>query len=284
MKSLLINLISIIIVCSCINCGKTNIFIEPELDSVLTKFIQEYPDDSIYTLTFYNYNNKQFLNIQCSDIYYDGNFIDGCFEKNGKIIIYCSINKSWQDSLINIPASLQCKDSLAKYCDWNTINIYYDRPLAIKQFRIISKKEFKTASQEDFKSRISVRDKNVITHEGINQVLNNYLNENDYFITYVRFNEIDGKKYIAIGQDNSYNRKHFSGMFYRNGRIIVLYDLIKIKNQELVKESQLHTISEISDYKELSRKVPLHSEKKYEIISRGIVRKADYDNKHYMDI
>ena len=251
-------------------------YIQPELDSVLTEFIEKHPEDSIYSLIFYQNNNKQFFNIQCSDTHYDSRFVDACFVKNGKIITVCSINNSLMDSLINIPPSNQCFDLLEKYNNSNEEDcepMCYDMNGNMTSYRILKLNVYRKTKDSDFLCTDSVRSCNVIKSQAINRVLNDYLNSGWTDITYLRFNTQNGTNYMTIGDDYVYDKEEFSGMFYRDGRIVVIYDLNKLANLELIDKKRLLPATELKYYKAIHRKKAKFYERKYEILSKeNIVR------------
>lgn len=246
-------------------------YIQPELDSAITEFIEKHPEDSIYSLIFYQNNNKQFFNIQCSGTHYDSRFVDVCFVKNGKIITVCSINNSLMNSLINISPSNQCFDLLKKYNNSNEEDsepVCYDIDNCIISYRILKLNEFRITNDSDFICTDSVRSCNVVKSQAINRVLNDYLNSRLTDITYLRFNTQGGTDYMTIGDDYVYDKDAFSGMFYRDGRIVVIYDLNKLSYQELIDKTQLLPVTELKYYKAIHRKKAKFYERKYEIISK----------------
>lgn len=85
--STLLVISTILIAC---NNNNNNCFmaISPKLDSILDEYIDKNPNNKIYYLIFENRCNKQFFTLQCSSDCYDSHFVDGCFMKKGKIIIF----------------------------------------------------------------------------------------------------------------------------------------------------------------------------------------------------
>ena len=65
-------------------------------------------------------------------------------------------------------------------------------------------------------------------------------------------------------------------MFYRDGRIVVIYDLNKLTNQELIDRSQLLPVTELKYYKAIHRKKAKFYERKYEILSKEKIVKLSY--------
>lgn len=120
---------SLLVVSGCDKNKTPKIFIEESLDSLLSNFIKDNPNDHIYSILFYNKNEKQFMEITSFGKLYYSKLVDKVFYKDGKLICYYSINRSWADSLLNIPASLLCTDSLKKYDDLSTGLIDYEGPL-----------------------------------------------------------------------------------------------------------------------------------------------------------
>ena len=63
-------------------------------------------------------------------------------------------------------------------------------------------------------------------------------------------------------------------MFYRDGRIVVLYDLNRLKTQDLVDKTQLLSITELKDYKAVKRKYARFQEYRYIIASKEKIIKV----------
>lgn len=256
----------------------------PELDSLLTNYAAKYPNNKIYNLIFENRCNKQFFTLQCSSDCYDSNFMDGCFMKEGKIFIFWSINKSWRDSLLHIPQSELCFDSLAQYTDLSKTDIDYDAPYNPQTYRILSVNKYRKATILDWSYPKPASDTNVIHSSALNSIVNEYINENNSpNIVYLRFNNFDGTNYVSIGQDYVYNPETFTGMFYRDKRIVVTYSIDAIKNIDIIDKGSLFPVQTINDYRSLKRKYSM-GEKKYRIVSKEIIEFIPFDNSIWMDI
>ena len=257
----------------------------PELDSILDKYIAENPKRNVFNMLFYNFNNKQFFTLQSSSDYFDSNYVDGCFMKNGKIIIFWSVNKSWKDSLLHIPQEELCFDSLANYSDFNKVLVDYDVPENSLTYRILSKNKFRKAEKSDWSYPEPACDSNVICSSALNKIVNDFINTNDSpIITYLRFNNVNGDNFVSIGYDFVYNPETFSGMFYRNGRIVVIYSIDKTKNLSIIDKQSILPIQQINDYRPLKREFPRFSEKKYRIVSKESIKPITSDNELWMDI
>ena len=273
------NILSIIILITLASCHFDNLhndnYIQPELDSVITEFIKKHPEDSIYTLSFYKFNNKHFFDIYCSGTYYDSNFIDVCFYKNNKIIVAWSINNSLMDSLINIPPSNQCYDSLKNFNDRNESELMYsDKNVYAESYRILGSNNYRIANKLDYALSDTAHSSNVIKSQAVNRILNDYLNSYYPHIAYLRFDTLYGRDYMWISNDFVYDKEAFSGMFYRDGRIVVLYDLNRLKTQDLIDKTQLLPITELKDYKAVKRKYARFQEYRYIVASKEKIIKV----------
>ena len=284
MKKIFILLVISAILIACNNKNNCFMAISPELDSILDEYIDKHPNNKLYYLIFENRCNKQFFTLQCSSDCYDSNFVDGCFMKKGKIIVFWSVNKSWKDSLIHIPQEEFCFDSLAQYTDFAKTEMDYDGPYNAQTYRIISVSKYRKATDSDWSYLESARDSNVICSSVLNSILNNYINTNNSpVITYLRFSNLNGANFVSIGQDYAYDPEVFSGMFYRNERIVVVYSIDKLKNLDIIDKQSLLPTHTICDYKSLKRKYPI-GEKKYRIMSENSIEPISFDNKLWMDI
>ena len=257
----------------------------PELDSILDKYIAENPKRKVFDIIFENRNHKQFFTLESYPDFYDGNFVDGCFMKNGKIIIFWSVNKSWKDSLLHIPQEELCFDSLEKYEDVNKGDVQFCGSPNSLTYRILSVNKYKKADESDWSYPESACDSNVINSTALNKVVNDVINTIDSPpITYLRFSNVNGDNFVSIGYDIVYNPETFSGMFYRNGRIVVVYSLDNIRNLDIIDKESLLPIQTISDYRALKRKFPRFSEKKYRIVSKEKMERITCDNSIWIDI
>jgi hypothetical protein len=257
----------------------------PELDSILDVYIANNPKRNVFNIVFENRNHKQFFYLQSYPDFYDGNFVDGCFMKNGKIIIFWSVNKSWKDSLLHIPQEDLCFDSLANYSDVNKGGVHFDGSPNHLTYRILSVNKYKRAEESDWSYPEPACDNNVISSKALNKIVNVFINTNDSpTITYLRFSNVNGDNFVSIGYDIVFNPETFSGMFYRNERIIVVYSIDNIRNLDIIDENSLLPIQRISDYRPMKRKFPRFPEKKYRIVSKEKMERITSDNIIWMDI
>lgn len=278
-------LLCIVLIACNRNGSSFSAMMPPELDSILDEYIANNPKRKVFDIIFENRNHKQFFTLQSYSDIYDSNFVDGCFMKNGKIIIFWSVNKSWKDSLLHIPQEELCFDSLGKYKDINKVLVDYDVPENSLTYRILSKNKYKKADESDWSYPEPACDNNVISSTALNKVVNDVINTIDSPpITYLRFSNVNGDNFVSIGYDFVYNPETFSGMFYRNGRIVVVYSLDNIRNLDIIDRKSLLPIQTISDYRALKRKFPRFSEKKYRIVSKEKMERITCDNSIWIDI
>lgn len=283
-------IITIILLCIALiacnrNGSNSSAMMPPELDSILDEYIANNPKRNVFNIVFENRNHKQFFYLQSYPDFYDGNLVDGCFMKNGKIIIFWSINKSWKDSLLHIPQEKLCFDSLANYSDVNKGGVHFDGSPNHLTYRILSVNKYKRAEESDWSYPEPACDNNVISSAALNKIVNDFINTNDSpTITYLRFSNVNGDNFVSIGDDIVYNPEKFSGMFYRNGRIVVVYSIDNIRNLDIIDENSLLPIQRISDYRPMKRKFPRFPEKKYRIVSKEKMERITSDNNIWMDI
>lgn len=284
-KIITTTLLCIVLIACNRNGSSFSAMMPPELDSILDKYIAENPKRNVFNMLFYNFNNKQFFTLQSSSGYYDSNYVDGCFMKNGKIIIFWSVNNSWKDTLLHIPQEELCFDSLANYSDFNKVPVDYDVPENSLTYRILSKNKYRKAEESDWSYPEPACDSNVISSSALNKIVNDFINTNDSpIITYLRFSNVNGDNFVSIGYDIVYNPETFSGMFYRNGRIVVVYSLDNIRNLDIIDKESLLPIQTISDYRPLKRNFPRFPEKKYRIVSKEKMERITSDNSVWIDI
>lgn len=256
--------------------------IDASLANILSEFIKENPNNKIYQLIFFNIEGRQFFQLGESDNLFDKEILDGCFMFNNKIICYSSYNNSYVDSLINTSKVHKCYDALKECYEKHENLANYDRVLKAKTYRVISRCKIRIAFSEELKYSTHACDSNVIKNEAINNVLNTYLNKNDFFITYIRFKKFDKKFYFSIGQDIGYD-KDFSGLFLRNNRIVVLYSIDE-SPRNCIDIPYLKPVSYISDYKCIHREFPVFGQKMYKIVNNKKVKKIDHSDRIWIEL
>lgn len=249
-------LITVIAIIGCQNSyhKKDELYIEKSLDSVISNYITDHLNSNIYAIMFYHVANKQYVEISSSYDYYNKDFVDGCFMKNGKIIVYCSFNNGFADSLMYIPKSVQCMDSLKSY---RTSIGCRDVDFKTKFYRIINKSQIVAVKPEEIKYESVASDTNVIKRRDLNDIVNNYINEINPLLTYIRFKHIKNKRYFSIGSDNVYERKGLVGVFFRNGRLVVLYSDNGHIDDDIAEKSELGDMGLLDGYRVLPREFPL---------------------------
>lgn len=144
MRKILFSLaIAIVAICSCSTERKPEVFIQPELDSIMQEAVKSHPKDDIFRLIFFPLDNKQYFYICCSPGHYYSKQLDDCFEKDGKLFTCFGLKGSWKDSLIVIPKELSCLDTLKHYSDFSNADVNYDHESYRKCFMILSKDKCK---------------------------------------------------------------------------------------------------------------------------------------------
>lgn len=286
MSKFIVLILSCIVFVAC-NKNGNNMFVTmpPELDSVLNEYMFNNPQNRIYYLIFEERCNKQFFTLQCSSTCYDSGFMDGCFMKNDKIIVFWSVNNSWKDSLLHIQEEGLCYDSLSKYTDLAQTDIINDASYNPQTYRIISVNKYRKADESDWAYPEQACDSNIIISSALNKIVNDYINTyNSPNIVYLRFNNINGVNYVSIGHDYVYDPESFSGMFYRNERIVVLYAIDKIKDMDIIDVKSLLSVQAIRDYKSKKRNIPQFSELKYRINSKEIIEPISVEESNWINI
>lgn len=264
---------------------QSSTFILPQLKEVLTEYIDNNPNDSLFQLIFAEQNNKQFVTIQRSDKYYSKYFVDGCFLVNGKLVIFWELNQTWKDSVLRVSQEDCRYDLLHTFKTWEDVLSDYDRSYAPQTYEIlVSGNSIKLVkARSAFNSPAD--DKNVINNPALNKVTNDYINDNNNpEITILRFNSIGKNDYVSLSRDYFIDRELFSGAFYRNGRLVVVYSMDKLIAKNIVDTLQLLPISNFSGYKFLHREYPRYPQRKFQIASDNSIEAVAWDNEYLMDI
>ncbi len=144
MKKLLFSLLlTVIVMTGCTTEHKPEVFIQPELDSIMMEAVKSHPKDDIFQLVFFPLANKQYFYISCSPGHYYSEYVDDCFEKNGKLFYYYAHKGSWKDYLLNVPKEFSCLDSLKHFSDFSNADVCYDHESYRKCYMILSKEKYK---------------------------------------------------------------------------------------------------------------------------------------------
>lgn len=285
-KILILSFLSLILH-NCINeSSPNNAIMAPQLSRILTEYIESNPDDSLYLLIFSNQNNKQFFTLQRSDKYYNKDFVDGCFSMNGKIVIFWELNRTWKDSVLYIsPDESNQFRLLEKYKTWDEVHMDYDRsynPITYEIKRINNKNGIFNASMA-FDS--PAKSTNVINSKNLNRIINNYLKTcQDPDITIMRFNSLNGYDYVTLSWDYFIDKELFSGAFYRDGRLVIVYSAEKLINKDIINTNELLPIFNFSDYKFLHREYARYPESKYRFVSKDSLEEVEWDEENMMVI
>ena len=263
--------------------NEDSFFINESLDSILSDYIKEKKTNKIFYLFFCRSLDRIFVTIQCSGKCYNSDYIDGVFSKNGKLICYYSINKTLADSYIHIPYKLQCVDSLKKYTNVKKELVNNDVSPAPRTYILFNKHDFVLAKASDFVSKTKAHDTTVVKNKQINQILNNFINENEPIITYIRFKHIKKNLYVCVGNDLTYEKKDFVGMFYRNKRVVVVYSDRKRADSNIIENGKLHGLEEMSEYRMMHREIQYGIRDIY-LLEADSAKRVAYENPEYMNL
>ena len=100
----------------------------------------------------------------------------------------------------------------------------------------------------------------------------------------MRFSKLKGDYFVSIGQDDVYDPETFSGMFYRDERVVVVYSIVNIDNMDIIDKQLMLPIQAMCDIKAKKREYPRIPEEKYRIVSKDVIEYISYYNSIYMDI
>lgn len=263
--------------------NKDSFFINESLDAILSNYIRENNEQKIFYLFFFRKFDRTFVTIQRSGKYYNSDYTDGVFYKNNKFICYYSINKALADSYIHIPYKLQCIDSLKKYTNVKRVLVNNDASPAPRTYILTNKHDFILAKASDLMCKTKAHDTNIIKDKQINTILNHFINENEPIITYIRFKHIRKNLYMCIGNDLTYERKDFVGMFYRDKRVVVVYSDRKRADCDIIENSKLYGLKDMSEYRMMHRDFPYGIRDIY-LLEANSAKRVSYENPEYMNL
>lgn len=216
-----------------ISCNKheyNDIEIAEQLDKVLTGYIDKYGTDSVIRVSFSKAENHIDMLIY-HEPFYDKNYVDGCFEKQGKLIVYHSDYEGLVDSLIT-PYYSKNKDLLDKYKKWVLADADINRDF--QEYCILAKD--KIVQDPDIKHVYSQK---VISEDGVlspavNRLINERLNSNGCLVTSVYFSSKDNEDYLYINSGRLVDYKNLYGCIERGNRIVTFHSVEKLRNKNIV--------------------------------------------------
>ena len=268
--------------------------LSPEMDSILNQYIDNTPNGySTIQMTFMEYGGVDFLRLSNSNGY-DSRFIDGYFIKRNKLIVFYSYNKKDWGHFINYSAVLNYKDSISSYNDnapredGRVIISINERPHSIlyqlrSPHEIVEVNSVKSCPEIKWEE---ANDTNAIKSRKLNRIINDYINNNYSMLYVIRFNKIDDNYYVSINGSFAYDRNETDAFFFRNGHLIVLYDMQMIPDYDFIAKKDIIKYEKNIDnyrgailYPEFKN---LPTPQKYKIVSRNKIKKVSLRNKEWI--
>ena len=201
--------------------------------------------------------------------------------------------KDWGD-YINYSAALNYKDSIPGY---NDIAPKEDGRIIISNNEWPHSKLYQLRSPHEIVEINSVKscpdlkwekanDTNAINSKKLNKIINDYINNNYSTLYVIRFNKIDDDYYVSINGAFAYDKDETKAFFFRNGHLIVIYNVEMIpENDLIVKKEIIEYNNNIDNY----RGAILYPDfknlpppQKYKFISRNCIRRVALSNKKWM--
>lgn len=257
-------------------------FMCPALDSLLTKYMNCYKYDSIFHLSFVKINGKKIIMIKRGHCY-SKYFVDGYFFKDKKLITYCQLNTSIDTGILNVNQTLKFKDTIYHYSECkdfliNDYNSYPEFYTITSPLNIIPIKESSISA-----NRPLAVSKKTIKNEALNLALNNYINQHQSILYYIRFNSIKNIDYASIGISDCYDERYIKGFFFRDGYLVLLYSTEKLINRRIINWQQIYPFPKYN--LPFYRKVPLDMtfspQEKYKITSLKSIEKIPITETNY---
>lgn len=231
----------------CDNSSKKDTQIVDSLDRLLSNYISQHEEDSIITLDFWKTENHIDL-VVLHEPYYHKDMVDGCFEKQGKLIIFHSDYEGLLDSLI-IQSDSNDKSLLSKYESWPK-GVMYDGNYDASFYCVLSKDSI--IPEDGFlhfykQEAISTAG---INSPALNKIINTELNSDCNLITSLYFGKIDNEVYLCVKSDRFYESKNLDGCLFRDGRMLTLHSINVLSNRDIIDTSFVkNNLSMLAKYK-----------------------------------
>lgn len=251
------------------------------IDAILSNYIDRHSKDSVIIMQFYGVENRMILNIQHSPCYPIKEVVDGCFIYKNRLISYCILDKHiLVDSFIDSTFASN-KTILNDYKSLEDFEDIVDCDPDSECYLLKSQDTIVKAMDSDLKFKEIATDTIGIRNEMINGIINQRLNSYNANIIAIRFGSLENSDFFIVNEVNVYTKKSLSGCLRRNGRIIVLYGVDKLHNQDLIDRRLIHReLSQLDYYKEISSNwfnYLLSNGDIFKILPKGNIEKVSYE-------
>lgn len=251
------------------------------IDMVLSDYIDRHSEDSVVIMQFYGVENRMILNIQHSPCYPIKEVVDGCFIYKNRLISYCILDKHiLVDNLIDSTFASD-RTILNNYKSLEDFEDIIDGNPDSECYLLKSQDTIVKAMDSDLKFKEIATDTIGIRNEMINGIINQRLNSYNANIIAIRFGSFENSDFFIVNEVNVYTKKSLSGCLRRNGRIIVLYGVDKLHNQDLIDRRLIHReLSQLDYYKEISSNwfnYLLSNGDIYKILPKGDIQRVSFE-------
>lgn len=261
---------------SCYSCGiSSNKYTCKSLEDILISFIDSNEKFDVYSIYLSRIDGVDYINISTSN-HYQKNFTDGYFFLKGKLITYYATDSLDRKEVIHY-------SNTNKFNNGDTIVGYkgsFEGNIEVKSksFLILSKDSIiPTDNLQISRDTKQIAGSNGINNKIINRILNNYIKQIPSVLYEVNFFNRSNKHYISIRYAFYYDRRYIDAYFYRDGYLVVLYNVERMHGIDLIKEDEVKCFRGfIPNYKEgpiLYWNLP--EPKVFEIISVDSIKAVD---------
>lgn len=270
MKHLYSIILFVFVLSACSHRNKDNDVVCPKLGVIIDSFISHHSADS-YFVILSKIDDMEVLNISTA-LGYNSKYIDGYFFRKGKLITYCIFYKDW-NNIIKINNTNKFEDTIPKYSDMANVLCNFE-PIGIT-YRIMSKDSFKIMTQRDFtsvKKQYMASGNNGINSKPLNKAINTYINNHKSELYQLRFNELNGQKYVSIRGSQTFDQNKTDGFIYRNNHVIILYSIGKVIKMGILNSKDIITMTDTLPYKNVVMEGwDMPYPQKYKILSKDSI-------------
>lgn len=236
----------ILFIQSCSYCNKQPVC--EELNIILDNYINSH-DYMIYSISMLNIDDVDILTIDGAYAY-DKDFTDGYFFKNGKLVVYCNLDRLNRKNIIYQNNTYLFKDTIPGYPEISNVSANFETDP--QEFRIVSPKLMEPIAQTSdscYKHKDAVEN-NVINDINLSKALNRYINTYSAHLYEINFKKKEDGIYAYICGVFSYDENMMDGYFFRNTHLVVLYNTNLINDFKLIDYGNLlHNISDLDKYR-----------------------------------
>lgn len=231
-------------------CFTTNSPVCNELQDIISDYMNR-NDYKIYSLSMLKIDGVDHLTIE-GQYAYDKDYTDGFFYTQGKLVVYCFLDKVVRPDIIYQKNTCIFRDTIMGYPEKSNLSANFEpNP---QEYCVISPDSIVHSFQvpDSCYHHIDAVDNNVIRDNRLNDFLNNYINTYSAHLYEIYLKKTDASIYAYVSGTFSFDNQLFDGFFFRNGHLVVIYNADLVKDANVFDHEQmLHDTQLLNNYRKV---------------------------------